>query len=227
MTTGGLQRDSKLPTGRVNVSIHNNEPSYDIVEHCAYDVIEPVSEDIQCRLLYHGSLALREAGSRQTLTALIATRPEIVFVDINLRPPWWQAEHIREILCGADWVKLNTDELSEISPAREPGAPVYADMIAEYGLKGLIVTHGEQGAEVYVAGGEHLSVTPAGDIELVDTVGAGDAFASVMILGLANEWPLQTTLHRAQDFASALVGNRGATVNDPGFYQSFIGDWGL
>ena len=225
MTTDGLQLDSKLPTGRVDVSIHNNEPAYDIVEHCAYDAIAPIAEDIQCQLLYHGSLALREAASRQTLASLVAKRPGIVFVDVNLRPPWWQGEHIQEILHGADWVKLNTDELAKISPAVEAGGFVYADILAEYTLKGLIVTHGAQGAEVFVGSGEHLQVTPAGNIDIIDTVGAGDAFTSIMILGLANEWDLQTTLQRAQDFASALVGNRGATVSDPKFYQSFINDW--
>ena len=65
MTTDALQLDTGLPTGRVNVSIHNNEPTYDIVENCAYDAIVPISEDIQCRLLYHGSLALRETVSRR------------------------------------------------------------------------------------------------------------------------------------------------------------------
>jgi fructokinase len=42
-----------------------------------------------------------------------------------------------------------------------------------------------------------------------------------MILGLLRGWPLQTALDRAQAFASAIVGRRGATVRDPGFYAPF------
>jgi fructokinase len=58
-------------------------------------------------------------------------------------------------------------------------------------------------------------------------VGAGDAFASVMILGLLREWPPLVTLQRAQDFASQIVGQRGATTADRSFYRSFIDDWEL
>ena len=61
----------------------------------------------------------------------------------------------------------------------------------------------------------------------MDTVGAGDAFASVMLVGLTRGWPLPLTLERAQNFASAIVGVRGATVADPGFYHHHINAWRL
>jgi fructokinase len=60
---------------------------------------------------------------------------------------------------------------------------------------------------------------------VVDTVGAGDAFSSVMILGISRDWPLQLSLDRAQQFASAVVGQRGATVHDRRFYQPFAQAW--
>ena len=41
------------------------------------------------------------------------------------------------------------------------------------------------------------------------------------------DWPLLVTMARAQAFASAMVGLRGATVQDLGFYQAFIRDWQL
>ncbi len=62
---------------------------------------------------------------------------------------------------------------------------------------------------------------------MVDTVGAGDAFASVLILGLLNDWPLTELLERAQAFAAGLVGVRGATIDDAAFYARFRQDWGL
>ena len=49
-------------------------------------------------------------------------------------------------------------------------------------------------------------------------MGAGDAMAAVMILGLLRGWPLPLTLERAQSFASEIVGQRGATVEDRAFY---------
>ena len=65
-----------------------------------------------------------------------------------------------------------------------------------------MLTQGSDGAEVLTSGGERFGVRPEADIEVVDTVGAGDAFASVIILGLVRDWPLEATLRRAQAFAS-------------------------
>ena len=61
--------------------------------------------------------------------------------------------------------------------------------------------------------------------KVVDTVGAGDAFASVLLLGLSKQWPIEITLERAQAFASALVGRRGATIADSEFYRAFSEQW--
>jgi fructokinase len=69
--------------------------------------------------------------------------------------------------------------------------------------------------------GELAQVRPERVETIVDTVGAGDAFAAVLLVGLAKQWPLPLTLQRAQTFASAIVGQRGATVADLSFYQAF------
>ena len=76
-----------------------------------------------------------------------------------------------------------------------------------------------------LAGGERLSVAPRPNIEVVDTVGAGDAFSAVLLLGLSREWPLPLTLQRAQEFAAAVVGCRGATIADRDFYRAFSLRW--
>jgi fructokinase len=94
-------------------------------------------------------------------------------------------------------------------------------------LQGLLVTHGAKGADVFLADDQRLTVTPSPDIELVDTVGAGDAFTAVILLGLQNDWPMPLALERAQQFAAAIVGRRGATVSEPHFYRVFSQDWQL
>jgi fructokinase len=221
MDTGGLQLDTQHPTGRVAIQLQNGEPAYDIVAPCAYDKIEAIPAPVACGLLYHGSLALRDDTSRQSAAQLQANRPATVFLDVNLRPPWWRREQVLEMVQQADWVKLNGEELSLLDPE---GAGA-ASFLAEYRLQGLVLTHGARGAELLTADGERLSVRPEAQGEVVDTVGAGDAFASVMILGLANNWPLWLTLQRGQAFASAMVGQRGATVADPNFYRPFLDDW--
>lgn len=227
MDMTGLQTDLERPTGRVSVSFNDGEPVYDIVEHCAYDAIAPAPAEVNCRLLYHGSLALREAASRRSLEQLKACQPKTVFVDVNLRPPWWQRPQVQELLHTAHWVKINGDELAMLHPTQEGGVLKPVHFLAEYGLTGLVLTHGAEGAELLTASGVHFKVSPEHNIEVVDTVGAGDAFAAVMILGLAHDWPLDLSLQRAQAFASKLVSNRGATVSDPAFYQAFMDEWQL
>lgn len=227
MRLDGLQTDDKLPSGRVDVHIENNEPSFDIVEHCAYDAIAPLSADVECAVLYHGSLALREDVSRQTLQSLKSRDVALTFVDINLRPPWWQLDNVRQIIHGADWIKLNVDELNRIFPEYSNDDTGCAEILSKYSLQGLLLTHGSKGAEVYVDSGERYEVLPGKEIEVVDSVGAGDAFAAVTLMGLSNNWDMQDTLNRAQAFASAIVGNRGATVSDPSFYTAFVSHWGI
>lgn len=225
MDLGGLQTDDQLPTGRVDVRFADGEPDYDIVRPCAYDAIERPPVDGACELLYHGSLAVREHASSHALAQLLESRPRTVFVDVNLRPPWWRREQVQAMLQGADWVKLNADELTQLHPAGSGG--VAADLLTAYDLRGVILTRGAQGAEVLTAEGQRFGARPTVDVAVVDTVGAGDAFASVIILGLLNAWPLDVTLERAQAFASRVVGNRGATVSDPAFYQPFVEGWNL
>lgn len=222
MRTDTLQIDSTLSTGRVSVNIIDDEPSYDIVNPCAYDAIEANNTKLNCQLFYHGSLALRESTSRQTAMQIMADKPEIVFVDVNLRPPWWKKEQILDMVSRADWVKLNSDELNLLHSSTDG-----ASFLADYNLQGLVLTHGADGAEVITATGERVSELPEKSIPVVDTVGAGDAFAAIIILGLKKGWSMNMTVRRAQDFASELVGHRGATVSDAGFYRSFINDWDL
>ena len=58
-------------------------------------------------------------------------------------------------------------------------------------------------------------------------MGAGDAFAAVLILGECLKWDLRVCLDRAVEFADALVGNRGATSADRTFYTPFRQRWQL
>jgi fructokinase len=99
--------------------------------------------------------------------------------------------------------------------------------LARHGLEVLVVTCGSQGALAINHAGEFIEVVPVDDLAIVDTVGAGDAFAAVLLLGMQHGWPLQLTMKRAQSFASALVTKRGATVQDLSFYRPFIDAWNL
>jgi len=226
MSLDHLQIDARHQTGVVAVTLDDGEPSYAILAEQAYDFIDGSAlADIACDVLYHGSLTLRHSVARQAFENLREGHRGLVFLDVNLRAPWWQPELIESLLAGADWVKLNADELAQLLPEAGSLPQAMQACMEKYRLQGLLVTLGEQGAVSRLASGEVVEVAPDNNIEVVDCVGAGDAFSAVMLLGLARNWPLLTTMQRAQKFASALVGRRGATVNDAGFYRRFVEEW--
>lgn len=225
MNLAGMQTDAQLPTGRVQVAIENDEPSYEIVRPAAWDAIEPPRAVPEMTLLYHGSLALREQQSRHTCRYLRDAQPSLVFIDVNLRSPWWRREQVLEQMHGADWIKLNRFELDQLWPGSEHPRLRAEAVLEKYDLRGLLLTDGSRGAELLTGSGEHHETRPAKDIVIKDTVGAGDAMAAVMLLGILRGWPSGRTLERAQEFASAMVAQRGATVQDLSFYRGFINHW--
>mgnify|MGYP001820708813 FL=1 len=225
MDVVGVQRDEKLPTGRVQVNIVDDEPHYDIVKPAAWDAIALPDSIPDITLLYHGSLALREDVSRRACRRLRESGPSLVFVDVNLRSPWWNKAQVLDDMYEADWVKLNRDELDQLIPGEQETGSRAKALLETFNLQGLLITNGSRGAELLTNTGEHHVIRPARAITIKDTVGAGDAMTSVMLLGILRGWPLAQTLERAQEFASAIVGQRGATVQDMDFYNTFLDDW--
>ena len=126
----------------------------------------------------------------------------------------------------ASWVKLNADELALLAPDEAQAADACESFRQSHRLDGVILTRGEAGAELRVAG-KTFRVAPTPAEAMVDTVGAGDAFTSVFLLGLLRGWPYELTLERAQAFASAIVGVQGATVKEKSFYTRFTSLWEL
>lgn len=229
MDAAGLQMDSRHPTGTVEVTFVADEPRYEIVPGRAWDHVDAgaVPPLGAVSVLYHGSLALRETDSRAALARLKETVDAPVLVDVNLRDPWWDEDTLARLLTGARWAKLNEDELQRLAPGPGDLATRAAALLAARGLELLVVTQGARGVTAFGAGGETVQVLPERNIPVVDTVGAGDAFASVLLLGLTRGWPLDRTLGRAQGFASAVVGLRGATTRDRELYRPFLDGWGL
>ncbi|MDD1620602.1 MAG: PfkB family carbohydrate kinase [Methylococcaceae bacterium] len=227
MSREALQIDREHPTGSVRVSIADGEPHYDIVAGSAYDFIdaESLDEKDSLGILYHGSLALRNPLSRAALQAVKARHSGKIFVDVNLRPPWWDRELLLSLLRDADWVKLNEAELAALCPDGASLEAMMQSFCACFGLETLVVTRGEKGAIACDWQRHFVTVQPPVATHVVDTVGAGDAFAALLLLGLSEQWSLEITLERAQAFACALVGRRGATVGDRAFYRAFSEKW--
>ncbi len=234
MDIRGVQTDNAHPTGRVSVEMHDKEPQYNIESDQAYDFIAPPKptfiQHAGQTILYHGSLALRNEISRHALSYIKKRSSALVFFDVNLRAPWWEKEIILDELSDTDWLKCNEHELKEISlmigaveKTREKQA---FRMIEYFNLTGIVVTMGNEGAMLIRKNDDiHLAVPNPVDA-LVDTVGAGDAFAAVTIMGLLKNWNAQQILDRASEFAAEICRIRGATTEKHELYQSKNDLWG-
>jgi len=227
ISTRGLQIDELHPTGIVDVSISNGEPLYNIVENSAWDYIDEdqLPELGGTIVLYHGSLALRSSESQKTLGKIKKENSLTVFVDINLRPPWWDISTIRDIIGQSNWLKLNENELGFIIKDTHSLESSMNQLVTDNSLEMLIVTRGEHGAAILVPGSNLIYVAPKMTVNIADTVGAGDAFSSIMLVGQYYNWPVDISIGRAQEFAGEIVGLQGATTNDKTFYQPFIDKW--
>jgi len=226
MDASGLQLDSAHATGIVDVSFNDGEPAYEIVENSAWDFIDHQATpeiDNHC-VLYHGSLALRNSVTANSLADLKQQCARSIFIDVNLRPPWWDLSLIQNIIQHGQWIKLNSEELALIVPQQADVESRMKFLLANTHVKLVVVTRGGDGA-IAATQDETCSVLPETISHVVDTVGAGDAFSSVLLLGLYKAWPLQEILDRAQQFASAVVKQRGATTQDKTFYEPFIEAW--
>ena len=235
MSTRYVQVLKNHPTGRVEVSFADNEPQYSIRQGVAYDFIDTTAlpQDLENAILYHGSLALRNEDSLFSLKQVIQENSHFRrFIDINIREPWFDIGKIGDLLYRADCLKINADELAllaKFNNINEADWKFCAKLLkTEYDIVNLLVTRGAEGAMLFDADGLEISAgEPPRSATFVDSVGAGDAFAAVSLLGYINDWDWQTSMERAQAFASFIVTQRGATTDSNAVYDDFKNFWGI
>ncbi len=234
LMTDGVQTDEAHPTGRVTATIVDGENDFEIAPEQAWDFIHAddavrAASEKPPGLVYHGTLALRNDASWNALRALKGNTEASSFVDLNLRAPWWTRDKVDWCLSTTEWIKLNDTELAELT-ARPTGSfeecrDAALGLARAHGIPGVIVTRGPRGALSVVDGKRVFEATAPTVASIVDTVGAGDAFSSVVCLGLIHEWDHQTTLDRAAAFAADLCTVRGATTPDFGLYEGHLARW--
>lgn len=227
MDRSGIQQDQHHPTGSVRITMHGHTHRFEILPEQAYDFLDTESvlvliERQAAALLYTGSLIERSPVSRAAVTSACSLGiPR--FVDVNLRQPWWRMEAVHGLLQGVHWAKLNEEELQALGFVGEPEVAA-RQMQKQFGFVQLILTRGADGA-LLLDGDKLLDGKPVVVARLVDTVGAGDAFSAVWILGLLRGWPTGLTLRRALAFAARQCEVRGAIREDKAFYQDWLQRW--
>lgn len=227
MDTTGIQRDMEHPTGRVEIRMEGKSHTFEILADQAYDFIEPEAARCavtlwQCGVLYHGSLALR-GKSREALDRLFEAVGAPVFLDINLREPWWSKDDVLAMIKRARILKLNDDELALLQPDHVKGTnpeEALAQVREEWGLDAVWLTLGRQGALYGSETTDGMRVMPDDDnAPVVDTVGAGDAFTAALLGGFLKGSNPEKTAACATRLATRICGRQGATGTAPEVYE--------
>lgn len=225
-----LQIDTQHKTGRAFANLDKNGvPHWVIEDNSAFDFIENRSDlmnliegETQC--LYFGTLCQRNNISRETIQSLFFREIQY-FCDLNLRQNYYSKEIIDIALKTSNILKINEDELHNINNLFFNGVVkdeknMAIQLINNYSIDLICITKGAKGASLYTSDDESHYQSKVD--EIVDTIGAGDAFASVLCLGFLKGLSLHKLNKISNNFAAQICTIEGAIPMKKNFYNNII-----
>lgn len=185
--------------------------------------LEPSDFDLAAiraaKVFWTTGTGLSDEPSRSTLLDVLADRSDsaadpITIHDLDHRPMFWSdlddpGMFARQALEHATVAVGNQDEVEVAVGTRDPAQA--AERLLDLGLKLAIVKQGPKG--VYARSTSEEIELPPIQLDVVNGLGAGDAFGGTLAHGLARGWPLERTL-RSANAAGALAASRLACAND-------------
>ena len=208
-----IQVVSGRPTGTAEVELDpDGKPMFRIVRPAAYDFVRLTPElrqriaALQPNWIYCGTLFHASEHVLDATLALIEEVPSAKRIyDVNLRDGNWSLATVEKLAAHADVIKLSDSEaefLDATLGTDGEGASIrhfcerWCD---QYHCKTVCVTMGERGCAIFHD--RVFTEAPASKIEVLDTVGAGDAFAAALVHGMEQGW----TMPRCAAFANAVA----------------------
>jgi len=242
-----VQVDKHAPTGTVQVQLSGNGLAhFTIQENVAWDhialTVEAVTVASSADAICFGSLAQRSQKSRDTIRKLVtAATPTLKVFDINLRQSFYSSDVIEESLNLSNVLKLNDDELPRLVDmfALTGSVENQIEQLARaFDLRVIALTRGANGSLLYqeledVRGGGALPSPDESEpghhtrwsdcasrcVQVVDTVGAGDAFTAALVLGLLEKMDLDEINSVANEVARYVCSQPGATPELPSEFR--------
>ena len=227
ISTNYIQDDHKNPTGVTNVTLSEEKiPTFNIDTDRAFDFIENsvelqtlIADRTDC--LYFGSLAQRCDVSRNTIQSLFEKNIKY-FCDLNIRQEFYSEDIIIRSLKSADVLKVNIDELELLNNLLFRNEfdmmKTSYELINKYNIDLIALTKGADGATLIKdEKTDHYKVEAK---KIVDTLGAGDAFASVLCVGYLYNWSLPLINKTANEFAGEICKIKGALPDDDSLYEN-------
>lgn len=202
LNTDYIQLDEKHETGFVKVELSSEgDPDYEIVQPVAWDFIDITNEKTSELLnkswaVVFGTLAQRANPSLKALSKLDCLK----VLDMNLRSPHYEKNHVLELVGQSDLIKMNEQELAllqdwcSLSRDMEEAA---REITTQFMCSSVCVTRGGKGAVLLHNNQwfEHEGYP----VKVADAVGAGDAFLAALLYGLKSG----RAVHRLLSFANA------------------------
>jgi 5-dehydro-2-deoxygluconokinase len=155
-----------------------------------------------------------EPSRSATLAALEArAKSGITVLDLDYRPMFWESREVAREWVGRALEHVtvavgNLDETDTAVGEREPRAAAQA--LRDRGVELAVVKQGPKG--VLADDGRELVEVPPVPVEVVNGLGAGDAFGGALCHGLLSDWDLETKM-RFCNAAGALVASRLACAD--------------
>ena len=214
--------DGNHPTGTVSVNLDAaGVPSYVIHDPVAWDFIrfDDALAALAARadMICFGSLAQRGPHSRGAIRDVLrAAKPDALRIcDVNLRQNFYSEPVIADSLHLANVLKVNDQELPVIGALYDLRGEdrIVRTLLEHLPLRLLVLTRGDKGSSLYAKDGEdhHAGVKT----DIVDTVGAGDAFTAAVAAGLLRGEPLERINNAANRLAAYVCSMPGATPPIP------------
>lgn len=209
---------AEQPTGTVSVELRNGSPSYTIHEGVAWDNMELTNcakdKLHTANAVCFGSLAQRNTISRKAIVEALEIMPAnaLKVFDINLRQHFYTKEIIESSLERANVFKINDEELlifRDMFHLEGSDEEVCQTIIKRYNLRLMALTKGENGSDLLTA--DEVSYMKTPQVEVADTIGAGDSFTATLVMGLLGKKPLKQLHQEAVEISAFVCTQNGAT----------------
>ncbi|MDO8968850.1 MAG: carbohydrate kinase [Algoriphagus sp.] len=188
---------------------------YNIISPVAWDFIEwTVTNDQAVEdadAFVFGTLGVRNTESLKTLIKLLQ-HPTLRIFDANLRPPFYDFEVIETLLGFTDVLKINEDELEIFADyfGTDPGIESLCNYLDQhFPMEIICITQGSKGALIYQKG--EIYSHSGYKVQVVDSIGAGDAFLSGFIKTYLEEKSPQEILDFACKIGGFVATQKGGT----------------
>lgn len=222
LRTDFIQTVSAPPTGTaIVVTDQNGDVSYRIKRPAAFDrfYLEdsrlPHLRDLRPSWLYFGTLAQITPGSSATINTLRHHFPGLpCFYDINLRNGHWNFPLVQRLSTYATVLKLNQTEAETLHHLLHPLSIFSLHSFCEewadlYHISTICITLGGEGCAIFSEG--RFQKFPGFHVNVVDTVGAGDAFAAGYLHGMLQHWSIEDSARFANAVGAFVASHAGAT----------------